>query len=94
MIKYQPSTSTKKISLKGKEIITGGSIIMPMDMSTEATTISMIKKGTNTKKPISKARVLRTPYSVMDQVSTPYPDPPRMIDSGSTGWRFASKAAN
>ena len=56
VIKYQPSTSTKKISLKGKEIITGGSIIMPIDMSTEATTISMIKKGTNTKKPISKAR--------------------------------------
>ncbi|MBU3982275.1 MAG: hypothetical protein KJ985_02065, partial [Proteobacteria bacterium] len=29
-IRYQPSTSTKSNSLKGRETITGGSIIMPM----------------------------------------------------------------
>src|SRR3546814_19207673 len=53
---YQPSTSTKKISLKGSEIITGGSIIMPIDMRMEATTMSMLRKGRNSRKPISKAR--------------------------------------
>src|SRR4030088_820366 len=35
---------------------TGGSIIMPIDISTEATTRSMIKNGRNSRKPISKAR--------------------------------------
>src|SRR3546814_13602727 len=54
---YQPSTSTKKISLKGSEIITGGSIIMPIDMRIEATTMSMMRKGRNSRKPISKARL-------------------------------------
>ena len=34
----------------------GGSIIMPMDISMEDTTMSIIKKGIKTKKPISKAR--------------------------------------
>ena len=33
----------------------GESIIMPMDMSTEATTRSMIRKGMNSRKPIWKA---------------------------------------
>ncbi len=55
--RLQPSTSTKKISLNGSDIITGGSIIMPMDISTEATTRSMIKNGRNNRKPISKARL-------------------------------------
>src|SRR3989339_885183 len=44
-IKCQPSTRTKSISLKGKDIMTGGSIIIPMARSTEATTISMTRKG-------------------------------------------------
>ena len=43
----QPSTSTKKISLNGSEITTGGSIIMPIDISTDATTMSMMTKGRN-----------------------------------------------
>ena len=44
-IKYQPSTSVNNINLKGNEIITGGSIIIPIERRTLATTISMIKKG-------------------------------------------------
>jgi len=43
--------------LKGNEIITGGNIIIPMDINMEATTRSMMMKGTNSKKPISKARL-------------------------------------
>jgi hypothetical protein len=45
-IKYQPSVSTNIINLNGNDTITGGSIIMPMESSTLATTISIIKKGT------------------------------------------------
>ena len=33
MIRPQPSTSTKSRILNGSEIITGGSIIMPIDIS-------------------------------------------------------------
>ena len=40
-IKCQPSTSTKSISLKGNEIITGGIIIIPIAIKIEAiTTVS------------------------------------------------------
>ena len=55
-IKYHPSTNTKKTILKGREIITGGNIIIPIDIKIEAVTISMIRKGRNNIKPISKAR--------------------------------------
>ena len=41
--------------LNGKEIKTGGSISIPMDIRTEATTISMIRNGTNMMNPISNA---------------------------------------
>ena len=37
-------------------MITGGSIIMPMLIRIEATAMSMIRKGTKIRKPISKAR--------------------------------------
>ena len=53
----QPSTRTKKINLNGSDTTTGGSIIMPMDISTEATTRSMIRNGRNYREPISKARL-------------------------------------
>ena len=33
--RLQPSTSTKKMSLNGSETTTGGSIIMPIDISTD-----------------------------------------------------------
>ena len=52
----QPSTSTKKISLNGKETTLGGSIIMPRPISTLATTMSMIRNGRNSRNPISNAR--------------------------------------
>ena len=44
-MRYQPSTSTKKISLKGRDTITGGTIIMPIDIRIEATTMSMMTNG-------------------------------------------------
>jgi hypothetical protein len=40
-----PSTITKKINLNGSEILLGGSIIMPKDISTLATTRSMMVNG-------------------------------------------------
>src|SRR5215469_18211155 len=48
----QPSTRTKKISLNGSDTTTGGNIIMPIDMSTEATTRSMIRNGRNNRKSV------------------------------------------
>jgi hypothetical protein len=43
--RYQPSTSTNNSSLNGNETIIGGSIIIPIDISTDATTISMTRNG-------------------------------------------------
>jgi hypothetical protein len=43
--------------LNGSDTTTGGSIIMPIDISTDATTRSMIRNGKNNRKPISKARL-------------------------------------
>ena len=40
-----PSTRMNNISLKGREIITGGSIIIPALSKTLAITISISKKG-------------------------------------------------
>ena len=54
---YQPSITTKKIILKGRDIITGGSIIIPILINVAETIISIIRKGRNIKKPISKARL-------------------------------------
>src|SRR6202163_2351139 len=54
--RLQPSTRTKKMSLNGSDTTTGGSIIMPIDISADATTRSMIRNGRKSKKPISKAR--------------------------------------
>ena len=41
----QPSTRTNSRILNGSEIITGGSIIMPIDISAEATTRSITRNG-------------------------------------------------
>src|SRR6266571_1090711 len=45
VIKCHPFTSTKSSSLKGKEMSTGGSIIMPMLMRMAEITMSMIRNG-------------------------------------------------
>src|SRR5438552_2300992 len=45
VIKCHPFTSTKSSSLKGNEMSTGGSIIMPMLMRMAEITMSMIKNG-------------------------------------------------
>ena len=55
MTNVQPSTSTNSMILKGSEMSTGESIIMPIDISTLATTRSMITNGMNSRKPIWKA---------------------------------------
>ncbi len=55
MTSDHPSTSTNSISLKGSEISTGDSIIMPIDISTLATTRSMMTKGMKSRKPIMNA---------------------------------------
>ena len=43
--KAQPSATTNSINLKGIEIIIGDNIIIPMDISTLATTRSIMTKG-------------------------------------------------
>src|SRR6478752_8829368 len=54
-IRFQPSTRMNRRILNGREMKTGGSIIMPIDMSVLETTRSMIRKGRKIKKPIWKA---------------------------------------
>ena len=54
MSRPQPSTSTNIMILKGNEIIEGGSIIIPIDIRVLETTISMIRKGIKSKKPMVK----------------------------------------
>ena len=50
-----PSTMTNSRSLNGRETKTGGSIIIPMDMSELETTMSITRKGMKTTKPMMKA---------------------------------------
>ena len=52
MLKYVKEYNTKSIILKGKEIMSGDSIIIPIAIKTLATTRSIIKKGIKIKKPI------------------------------------------
>jgi len=44
-VRFQPSTNRKIKILNGSEMITGGIIIIPIDSSTEATTMSMMMNG-------------------------------------------------
>src|SRR6201989_1976017 len=44
------------MSLNGSDTTTGGSIIMPIDIKTEATTRSMIRNGRNSREPTSNVR--------------------------------------
>ena len=53
---FQPSISTKNSILIGSEITEGGSIIMPIDMVSVATIMSMTRNGSAMRKPISKPR--------------------------------------
>ena len=50
-----PSTKTNNNILNGKAINIGDSIIIPKDINTEATTISITKKGKKSKNPIWNA---------------------------------------
>ena len=51
-VMVQPSTSTNNNSLNGKATSIGLIIIIPNDINTEATTISITKNGKNNKNPI------------------------------------------
>ncbi len=55
MMRPQPSTRIKSRILKGSEIITGGSIIMPIDISAAATTRSITRNGIKMTNPMMKA---------------------------------------
>ncbi len=54
-VSVQPSTSTNSSSLNGREMTRGESIIMPIAISTDETTRSMIKNGMNSMAPIWNA---------------------------------------
>ena len=51
-IRFQPLTDTNKSSLKGVEIMAGGSMIMPMLISVEETTTSISINGIYSSKPV------------------------------------------
>src|SRR3546814_20789072 len=55
IVSAQPSTRTNSSSLKGIEITVGDSIIMPSDISADATIRSMTRKGRKIRKPIWNA---------------------------------------
>ena len=55
MTRSQPSTRTNSRILNGREMKTGGSIIMPMLISVELTTRSMIRNGRKMRNPIWNA---------------------------------------
>ena len=57
--KFQPSISTKNSILNGSEMTVGGSIIMPIDMVSVATIMSMTRNGRTIRKPISKPAAAR-----------------------------------
>ena len=51
MISAQPSISTNSMILNGNDMIRGDNIIMPIDISTLATTRSMMRNGRKIRKP-------------------------------------------
>ncbi len=55
MMSPQPSTRTNSRILNGSEIITGGSIIMPIDISAAETTRSMTRNGMKMTNPMMNA---------------------------------------
>ena len=54
--RFQPSISTKNRIFTGREITEGGSIIMPIDIVSVATIMSMTRNGNTIRNPISKPR--------------------------------------
>ena len=45
MSRLQPSTSTNNMILNGSDTVDGDTIIIPIDINTLATTMSMIRNG-------------------------------------------------
>ena len=88
MIMPHPSTRTKSRILKGSEIITGGSIIMPMDMSAAETTRSMMRKGMKMTKPMMNAA--RSSESMKDGMSVSM-GTDAVLDIGVQGLLVAAK---
>ena len=54
---FQPSIRMKNKILNGREMTVGGSIIIPMDIVSVATIMSMTRNGKVIRKPISKPRL-------------------------------------
>jgi len=50
--RFHPSTIINNNILKGRDIIIGGSIIIPIDINVLETTISITRKGRYIRKPI------------------------------------------
>jgi hypothetical protein len=50
--KFQPSTKTKRRSLRGRLSIIGGSMSIPIEIKTVDTTKSITKKGMYRRKPL------------------------------------------
>ena len=55
IIKFHPSAITNRSILNGVDIVVGGSIIIPIDISVEDTTISITINGRYIRKPIINA---------------------------------------
>ena len=51
----QPSTATKSANLNGIETTAGGNIIIPVETSTQETSMSITRKGSKIWKPIKNA---------------------------------------
>ena len=62
MIRSHPSATTKSRILNGIDIVVGGSIIIPIDIRVDATTISMIRNGIYIKNPMINA--IRSSFSI------------------------------
>jgi hypothetical protein len=69
-VSAQPFTKTNSMSLKGKEISIGESIIIPNAIKTLETTISITRKGRNNKKPMVKQHEQTTDCCLYISVSS------------------------
>ena len=70
MTRPQPSTRMKSRILNGSEIITGGSIIMPIDISAADTTRSMTRNGMKITKPMMNNEI--TPEQAFERATEPF----------------------
>ena len=85
-MRCHPSTSTNNISFIGSETITGDIIIMPIDIRTLATTMSMTRKGMKMMKPDLECRFQFAGDECRDQyTASACPRLFYLLDSGQSG---------